>query len=714
MGIVQGVSFRTIKRLSVSLLFLSILICGATAASGQRFSTTDGLTYSVRTYTLPTVQAVGPEGLMGTWPRVVRGDLILAINEVPLLSPEMLSDQHFCSGARSLLILRPWGNQYFETVIRQPGCLFKFGRLAFTPVIRPLVTVEQVFPSSPAARLGLQSGDILYRVGPYSAFGTPQMISARLAYGMARGHFSTFAARGGQMIQLNAPTPGAPVPPIVQTQQATANQESATINAATTAFPPSEPTAQTTELHHSTLLLVNETPFYVSAVVHISIDTEHDRTDGWYTLMPGEKKQLSYAFPSQVTFQVFGETRSPDNVRWVHSGANAEATLYFEGSEDDPSSLHSISRDVPSYTTVSTVPLSHQTPVTESVAFAPATVSETGSSSFVFQDPYVPYLTDTSGLSEDAAMSVIVSRARQLGRAIERQRVFRSRFRSDKDVPYLLGVGTKDKNGRTELGVVVTSVNPTDIFGDPSVFKVGDIITALSGRGGELEPVFSNEDLLSLLYDHATDIDHGGISVPVKFVLIRGSNQVTGITTFHFNLACAQCFPAGELSDFHAFLQGAFDAWTLGNEAWLEVILTDAYKWVTGQPINDITRDHWLLVQRNARLVEYAPVATKWGRNIAFYSFLPSAPRLLVSRLLARTALLEGSTALLTNVVLDTAENATWLVLTASPTHSREDIREDVVTAAPQAAITSLGMNVAIGIWTHHHHYVNLSKGQLK
>ena len=367
-----------------------------------------------------------------------------------------------------------------------------------------------------------------------------------------------------------------------------------------------------------------------------------------------------------------------------------------------------------SYTKTSTSSLSDHVPATESVPFAPATVSASGEAFFLFQDPYLPYLSNTAGLSQGGELATILSRARQLGRAIERQRTFRSRFPSDKDVPYLLGVGTRDKNGRTELGVVVTSVTPTDIFGDPSVFKVGDIIIALSGRGGELESVFSGEDLSSLLYDHATDTDHGGISVPVKFALIRGSNQVTGITTYRFNLACVQCFPAGELSDFHAFLQGAFNAWSLSNEAWLEVILTDAYKWITGQTINDMTRDHWYLVQRNARLIQYAPKATKYGETLAFYSFIPSAPRLIVGRFLARTVLMEGSTALLTNVALDTAENATWLVLTSNPTHSAEDIREDVVNAAPQAAAMSLGMNVVVGIWNHHHHYVNLSKGQLK
>lgn len=261
---------------------------------------------------------------------------------------------------------------------------------------------------------------------------------------------------------------------------------------------------------------------------------------------------------------------------------------------------------------------------------------------------------------------------------------------------------------------MVTSVRPKTIFGDLSPFKVGDIITALSAKGGELVPVYSSEDIGEALYEHATDFLKGGISVPIKFELIRGSNRVTGTTVFHFNLECPRCFPAGELSASRAILQGALNAWSLGSEAWLEAILTDAYKYITGQPVNDLTLDHWMLVQRNARLIERFPNETKFGETLAFYSFIPSAPRILVGRLLARTVLMEGSAALLTNIALDTAENATWLVLTASPTHSADDIREDVVNAAPQAAAMSLGMNVVLGIWNHHHRYMNLAKGQLK
>ena len=318
------------------LLVLCLVCC---SASGQSSSTADGLAYSVRPYTLLTVQAVGPEGLLGTWPRVLHGDMILAINEVPVLSPEMLSDQHFCSGQRSLLILRPWGNQYFETFVRQPGCLFKFGRIAFVPIIRPLVTVEQVFPSSLAARLGLQSGDILYRAGLYSAFGTPQMISARLAYAMARGPYQVYVVRNGQMIRLSTPAPVAPAPVIVQAQQSSGDREPATTTASTVE---AQSAVQSPAMYHTSLLLVNETPFPVSAAVHITIDSDHERTDAWYTLLPGEKKQLSYESPNQPTFSVYGESRSVDSVRWVHPKANSEATLYFEGSDDDQFSIHPI------------------------------------------------------------------------------------------------------------------------------------------------------------------------------------------------------------------------------------------------------------------------------------------------------------------------------------------------------------------------------------
>lgn len=415
MDISQANASLTSRRLFTPLVFLYLLCC---SAWGQQFSTADGLAYSVRPYTLGTIQVVGPEGLLGTWPRVMRGDMILAINEVPVLAPEMLSDEHFCYGPRSLLILRPWSNQYFETVVRQPGCLFRFGRINFVPMIRPLVTVDQVTSSSPAARLGVKRGDILYRVGPYSAFGTPQMISARLAYVMARGPLCVYVVRNGQMIQLTAPVPIVPASPLVQTQQASVAQQPETVPAITAAAQPSLPEVQPSGLRHTTLLLVNETPFLVSAAVHVTIDAEHEQTDGWYTLLPGEKKQLSYAFHDQPTFGVFGETRSPDNVRWVHAQANSEATLYFEGPDDDQAHSHIISRADVSYREASTSALSEQTPVTESVSFAPASVSESGESFFLFQDPYLPHLQDASGLSEDVALSAILSRARELGRAI--------------------------------------------------------------------------------------------------------------------------------------------------------------------------------------------------------------------------------------------------------------------------------------------------------
>jgi len=121
-----------------------------------------------------------------------------------------------------------------------------------------------------------------------------------------------------------------------------------------------------------------------------------------------------------------------------------------------------------------------------------------------------------------------------------------------------IGADLLDNNGKLGLGITVSNVIPTDIFGDNQMIQNNDVIVGFNEY-----PIFSIDEFTYHLDKHAKSLK-GGAGVPVKLNVIRSTCPDGCIlqTRFFFNqIAFSTYKPVGEIETMYL---GALNEWSFG------------------------------------------------------------------------------------------------------------------------------------------------------
>lgn len=481
----------------------------------------------------------------------------------------------------------------------------------------------------------------------------------------------------------------------------------------------------------ASLTVVNLRPCNTAFALHRPATDEQSLTEGWWTLEPGQKMTLERRFVDVApAFAVYAESRCPELIRWVNElPDDAPATMYFEGGPGDTVSYLYVQPEATPGAQAEATPATQSegsdktrpdaertirwergdgtTPPEgmDLVGFVRVPVSKSHEAVHLIIDHTFLGLYDEQGLpssGDDEKIAAVSARAVLLATSLKRQQRFSENWPNpSRSFPYAFGLDIRDHNGMDMPGVLIEDVLlPKTINGDDVPFQDGDILTEFTG-----ETIFSGLDLHMLLYEHATSLDKG-IEVPVEFTVVRGDQKISGKTLYFFNPAYW-----GEQSALEAFGAGAVNTLAFGGGAAAEAVAKQAGRRLLGfvnrlagskdsgsEPPPEYKEERWKIAQRNARYKQLKAKAYEYGTFAGFV--LPSAPRLLFQKALARNVARKGVPRLVANIAaattLEVVEGVMWTVGDASPLRTPEQIADDIRKWTPYA----VGVGVVSGAFT--------------
>ena len=323
------------------------------------------------------------------------------------------------------------------------------------------------------------------------------------------------------------------------------------------------------------------------------------------------------------------------------------------------------------------------------VEFARAVEMEDGSNfAFTIFDPYFPHLSYPP-TSEPADLQAAAQEAGWLGESLQRQAKFTSKW-GGKPFPFHLNTLFEDPNGFAHLGIEIAAAKTLTRDGYPMRLFPGDTLIEFAGHR-----VYSPQDVLALLNEHATDLERG-VDVPIAFAVQRAGVRKDDITTYSFNRDFwqrkdADAVIAGWLgiTDAVTFSNGAAAnaamikvlAGTGNGLSWLASKLDPKYepKYVKTPPYKEL---RWGIRQNQARLREFENTAYDLG---AFAGFFVQPTRSVVRPFLGRTGrAVTGSFA--GRVAWEVGESTVWTLADGSPMRRPEELHQDLRTVMPFAA----------------------------
>lgn len=303
-----------------------------------------------------------------------------------------------------------------------------------------------------------------------------------------------------------------------------------------------------------TLEVTNLTPLPVDVAIRYPGNRDSVITQGWYRLNAGESRTFARKFRGiQPEFAVYGHTAgSPQLTRWLHGqGDDTSGRRYFSGNVPGPvttAGFHIRGRAEDA-----------QGPATRTARFAAvAAMDERGRAHrVVLKDQrFAAVYQAAAQAGSDDPVRAAAERMETLAGALHHQHWFARTFKDpQREYPFALA-GLEDANGPLLPGVNIKLAPQTTIWGDAYPLKAGDELLSLDGH-----PIHGPEDLLSVLWDHATDTLSGGIREPMAFTVRRGGEEVSGRTTYFFN---EEHFLPSAQEARRATMVGGFDSFTLG------------------------------------------------------------------------------------------------------------------------------------------------------
>ncbi|HEX2079683.1 MAG TPA: hypothetical protein VHG08_18350 [Longimicrobium sp.] len=302
------------------------------------------------------------------------------------------------------------------------------------------------------------------------------------------------------------------------------------------------------------LEVTNLNPVPVMVAIRYPLSADSVVTQGWYRLAPGESRRFVRKFRGvEPAFAVHGHSvADPALMRWLHGqGDDAPGRRYFSGPVPGRIAAAAFAIRAPAREAPGAAP--------RVAGFAPVpAMNERGRKHrVVLKDERFldVYRAAAQGGGPDSLKKAASQMARLQG-ALHHQHWFVRTFKDPvREYPFGLA-GLADGNGPFLVGVDIKQVPAATIWGDEYPLQAGDRLLSLDGQ-----PVYSAEDLLSVLWDHATDTLDGGIRKPMAFTALRGAEEVSGKTTYFFN---EEHFRRSDREAQRATLVGGFDSFTLG------------------------------------------------------------------------------------------------------------------------------------------------------
>ncbi len=457
--------------------------------------------------------------------------------------------------------------------------------------------------------------------------------------------------------------------------------------------------------------LVNLEPYKIYYVLHYPVGEGTERTVGWWSLEPGEKRTVRLEFAIGVAPEVYVHAQSGDRdvVRWAWNLQDSHNGLvYFEGGDQDVVVFQSI-KDEKMDLQVRAGSKTHPLEGMELAGFVlvPLSDAKHPHGLHVFSSDQFASIFDQSGLSAAKdPLALYAKRAKVLSEAFSRQAKFqRSWPNPGSDFPYYTGLALEDHNGADYPGLLVAAVDAkTTIFGDEIPFREGDVITTFGGT-----TVFHPAGLHTLLYAHATDREKG-IQVPIAVQYVRDKQLYNVNTLFFFNEGHWKR-AEDDLEKAHAFAAGIEETVgmsktggaavevgvkNVGRAIWnfIEWSAVEGDPWEDMEPVEyrNPIKEHWEIRQTHARLQQMYPDAFDAGTWVGFVT--PSAPRLLFTKTLGKSMVKRGlsrtAASIATSVTLEIAEGVIWTVGTSSPLQSRDQILSDIKAVIPFSAAGGL------------------------
>ncbi len=447
------------------------------------------------------------------------------------------------------------------------------------------------------------------------------------------------------------------------------------------------------------LLLANSTPYEIQFVLAYPKDNKNVKTQGWYSLDPGEiweKSEVKFPRNVEASFYVFAKTKDHEFVRWLHSSdipKGKEPAIYWESLDLS----HVISNKAMDFVS-RPGELPEATGRIQKVGMTRILPSETNSKvfSYVFAPPIkFPNLYPKSSKLSHVAASCL--EAKSLAQSLHRQKRFLSTWHGQTTFPFHLGLRIDDKNGPFKKGVAVYPGYNSLPQGEPMPFQPGDILVSL-----DLSEVYSNWDVGSILYDHATDHQYGGIDEAIPYKVVRNGKLYSGYTTYWFDYKYWSEKPEAP-TEGGTLLWSAWDgvsfgfgeqtaaAVTKGLEglanglSWLASKLDDTSSpnYIRGPSYKELK---WRFTQAEAMRRQWHGESYKIGE---FGSYLVSLPRAGVKAFGGKTASrFASSTA--GRMSFEIAENIAWSLTDGSPVRTDQELINELRLTIPIAAVGSI------------------------
>ncbi len=447
---------------------------------------------------------------------------------------------------------------------------------------------------------------------------------------------------------------------------------------------------------YAEIRVCNAAPYPTKHVVVAAKDHGYEALGGWFRLAPGAcTTQAKRFWQTDPTFYVHTQIPPEEHevLRWVNDIVDAqllndddpsndanitklkghearwfgEVTICAENEQAVPSRALQLTADCPAGAYEARV----------MPAFSPAKSSRWY---FLWSHPNLP-LMPADGTFE-AALEQALAGARQLRTSVMTQRLNERKWPV---APFSVGGTLVDLNGPLALGVWVTDVARTTIFGQPMPLENGDVILKVNGAA-----VLGARDLHQKLIDHGVS-RQAGIETRVRYTILRGDHPYEVATTYFFNERYRQADPNQEGV---AFWYGLGDGITFGQTPWVMCngenlgiatgrVVSRVFEWASSRweqrPYNasnemqvayiDAAECQWQKTQSRAFARQKA--ADIYENSQWFALFTPSGVRVVGSKLVgAKVAQSVGKNALsraLTNGVLEAAETALWSIGTAAP-----------------------------------------------
>lgn len=439
----------------------------------------------------------------------------------------------------------------------------------------------------------------------------------------------------------------------------------------------------------------NSAPYLTEHVVVASQSEAFESLGGWFRLGSGEcvtkEKRFWWVDPAfYVHTQV--PTEEQEVLRWVNDivdaqllgddeVANDSQVMRLQGHEISQFGDFAICARQPRSVPSSSLQLQESCPAnTYEARVMPAfTLDDPAQWYFVWEHPNLP-LMPADG-SFEGALEKAMGAARQLRTSVSTQRLNEREWGSI--TPFSVGGTLEDHNGPLALGVWVTGVPSTTIFGQLMPIQSGDAILRVNGR-----PVLGASDLNQLLINHGLSRT-AGIEVPVQYLILRGDQTYHVSTTYFFNEQYRQASPDQRGV---AFWYGIGDALTFGQTPWVtcygsnglrrvgkglsmaaELLSSKiegrAYDSSKEAQVEYIDAEECTWQKKQARAFARQKADSVYINSQWFAIVTPSAFRLVGGRALGATRL-AGRSAMSRAAMggmLEAAETALWSVGTAAP-----------------------------------------------